>query len=333
MKNVDLFALGNAIVDYEIDTHPEQLTQLSVEKGVMTLVDEARQQQLIEALSSGTQHFRACGGSAANSVIAAARLGLKCYLTCKVAADEPGDFYLRDLTRHQVGFNRAGQFVAGKTGKCLVMITPDADRTMNTFLGRSADIGPECLDQSILAGARVLYVEGYLVTGDNSFALCQQAMQVAQQNNTSVAVSLSDPNIVKFFKDKFHTLLAEPVNWLFCNLEEALELTGAQDLDGACDAISRYAKETVITLGAEGVAIVNDMGVTKVAGAPTKAIDTNGAGDMFAGTFLSAVLKGASIDTAAKLANIGASQVVANYGPRLSDELMAEFVQKFNSKL
>jgi len=332
MKNIDLFALGNAIVDYEIETTESALNQLNVEKGVMTLVDEERQQELLKSLT-GKQHFRACGGSAANSTIAAARLGLNCYLTCRVAADEPGDFYLRDLTRNKVAFNKAGQFVGGKTGKCLVMITPDADRTMNTFLGRSADISTACLSHCDLNKSRVLYVEGYLVTGDSSFELCKEAMKVASNSHTSVAVSLSDPNIVKFFKEKFLELLANPVDWLFCNLEEALELTGTENLEDAVKQINQFAKEAIITLGADGVAICNEYGVTNIDGVTVKAVDTNGAGDMFAGTFISAILKGAKVETAAKLANIGASQVVSNYGPRLSEELMAEFVQQFNKSL
>jgi sugar/nucleoside kinase (ribokinase family) len=332
VKDFDLFAIGNALVDYEIEVSEAALATAGVEKGVMTLVDEARQQELLETLD-GKLHNRACGGSAANSVIAASSLGLACHFTCLVAADEPGDFYLRDLTRHGVVFNKLNQFVAGKTGKCLVMVTPDADRTMNTFLGKSAEIGAASLDIEELKRSKVVYIEGYLVSSDEGFALCEATLEAAKKHNIPVAISLSDPNMVKFFKERFLSMLAYQPKWIFCNAEEAMELTGASDLESAQSAMLEYTQEAIITLGADGVAVVSQNEVNIVKGCETKAIDTNGAGDMFAGTFLSALSKGASKQSAATLANIGASQVVAQYGPRLNSDCMAEFKQVFQSKL
>jgi sugar/nucleoside kinase (ribokinase family) len=332
VKDFDLFAIGNALVDYEIEVSEAALVSAGVEKGVMTLVDEPRQKELLNTLD-GKLHNRACGGSAANSVIAASSLGLACHFTCLVAADEPGDFYLRDLTRHGVEFNNLNQFVAGTTGKCLVMVTPDADRTMNTYLGKSAEIGASSLDIEQLKKSKIVYVEGYLVSSDDGFALCEATLKAAKTHDIPVAISLSDPNMVKFFKERFLSMLAYQPKWIFCNAEEAIELTGATDIETAQSAMMEYTQEAIITLGPDGVVIVNQNGSKTVKGCQAKAIDTNGAGDMFAGTFLAAILKGASQENAAKVANIGAAEVVSQYGPRLNSDSMAEFNQVFQSRL
>jgi sugar/nucleoside kinase (ribokinase family) len=332
VKDFDLFAIGNALVDYEIEVSEAALSNAGVEKGVMTLVDEERQKELLDTLE-GKLHNRACGGSAANSVIAASSLGLSCHFTCLVAADEPGDFYLRDLTRHSVVFNKLNQYVAGKTGKCLVMVTPDADRTMNTFLGKSSEIDASSLDVAELKKSKIVYVEGYLVSSDEGFSLCEATLSAAKEHNIPVAISLSDPNMVKFFKDRFLSMLVHQPKWIFCNAEEAMELTGATDLESAQSAMLEFTQEAIITLGTDGVAIVNQTGSQIIKGSDVKAIDTNGAGDMFAGTYLAAIAKGASKINAATIANIGAAQVVSQYGPRLNSDNMAEFKQVFQSKL
>ena len=332
MKQYDLFAIGNALVDYEIEVTESALASNAVEKGVMTLVDVERQESLLHSLG-GKRHNRACGGSAANSIIAASGLGLNCHFTCLVAADEPGDFYLRDLTRHGVVFNTRNQYVEGSTGKCLVMVTPDADRTMNTYLGKSAEIDASCLDTEKLEASKVVYVEGYLVSSDEGFSLCESTLKAARAAGIPIALSLSDPNMVKFFKERFLTMLSTPVDWLFCNLEEALELTGDESLEAAQTSILQYAKTALITLGSDGVAIVTADQVSMVNGFTVNAIDTNGAGDMFAGTFLAAILQGGKSEFAASIANEGASEVVSQYGPRLGDDEMVAFNQKFQAGL
>lgn len=321
MPTYDIYGLGAALVDTEITVSDADLTQFGVEKGVMTLVDEARQHELLQHLEGHLCHAsRASGGSAANSIIAAQYFGARTFYSCKVADDDNGRFYLTDLANAGVTVPHHAGRAEGITGKCLVMITPDAERTMNTFLGISATLSIAEIDEEALKASKYVYIEGYLVTSATGRPAAIRLRELAKQHQVKTAVSLSDPAIVEYFYDDLRSMVGDSVDLLFCNLAEALRFTRTDTLEQACAALRRVASTFVITLGSEGAAIFDGKQLVKIPAAKVQAVDSNGAGDMFAGAFLYAITQGHDYATAGGLAVRAAAQVVSQFGPRLRPE-------------
>lgn len=320
MQSYHVYGLGAALVDTEVEVTDQFLADANIEKGLMTLVDEQRQSELLELMRDhlvGSK--RASGGSACNSIIAASYFGAKTYYSCRVANDDNGQFFHHDTQAAGVT-TQADDLPTGTTGKCLVMITPDAERTMNTFLGISATLGEQDLDEDAIKQSEYLYLEGYLVTSDVSRAAAVKARQYAEQNQVKTALSLSDPGMVEFFRDGLKEMVGDKVDLLFCNKDEALGWTQTDSVEAAAEALKESAKTFAITLGKEGSLVFDGTTMQNVAGESVEAIDTNGAGDMFAGAFLYAITHGHSFASAAKLANHAAALVVSQYGPRLKPE-------------
>ncbi len=317
-KNYHIYGMGNALVDIVTEIDETFIEAHKIEKGVMTLVDEARQSELLTAIDLEAAD-RQCGGSAANTVIGAAQFGAKTFYSCKVANDEMGAFYLADLKANGVETNRApGSLPAGITGKCLVMTTADAERTMNTFLGITATYSTEEIDEAALQDSEYLYIEGYLVTSPNGLEAMKTAKALAERHSVKTALTLSDPAIVKFFHEGMRDVLGQGVDLLFCNEEEAMAFTETATVAEATQALKAHAKEFAITLGAEGALVWDGSQEIKIAPTPTKAVDTNGAGDLFAGAFLYALAAGQSHAQAGALASKASSAVVSKFGPRLA---------------
>lgn len=329
MSKYHVYGLGAALVDTEIEVSDRDLLTLNVEKGLMTLADSERQQQLLAQLDG---HLiaakRASGGSAANTVIAASYFGANAFYSCKVAADENGDFYLNDLENAGVDYHRALLREAGDTGKCLVMVTPDAERTMVTYLGISETLSTQELHPEAIAAADYLYLEGYLVTSETGRAAAIEAARIAREAGTRVAISLSDPGMVQFFRDGLLDMIGERVDLLFCNRDEAIGFTGATTTEEAAERLKQHADAFAITLGAEGALVFDGVNAQRVPSAPVTAVDSNGAGDMFAGAFLYAITQGHDFVYAARLANRAAGKVVSQFGPRLQPEQHQEILQE-----
>ena len=231
-----------------------------------------------------------------------------------------GDFYQRDLEAAGVATHPANRG-AGKTGQCLVFITPDADRTLNTFLGISSAIGPAQLQEEVIADSQYLYIEGYLLGSDDGFAAACQAQQMAQRHSTAVALTLSDPFAVRAFRERFDVLLQRGVDLFFCNEEEALASTGVSDREAAGAALASQVSTAYVTCGADGALVYAAGAHYQVPGVPVQAIDTNGAGDLFAGGVLYGLSHGHSPLDAARLGCYAAAQVVTRFGPRLEQSL------------
>jgi len=323
VKTFQIYGMGNALVDFEIETSVEQLESLGIAKGVMTLIDDDLQDKLYEKLGKNA-HARACGGSAANTIIGAQSLGSRCFYSCKVAEDETGHFYKQDLLACGVESNLSYQALQpGKTGKCLVMITDDADRTMNTFLGITGDIDYSQIDESALLNSEYLYIEGYLAGSPIALKGAVECMAFARKNHVKTAFSLSDPNIVNFCGDGLAEIIGEGVNLLFCNVDEAKAYSKQDNLQDAIVVLDKLAETLVITLGSEGSLIINSNEQVKIEGVQVKAVDTNGAGDLFAGAFLHALANGATLKNAGELASFASAQLVTQFGPRLSVDNLA----------
>lgn len=317
-KKYHVYGIGAALVDTEIEVEDHELVGFGIEKGLMTLVDEQRQQTLIEHLED---HLivarRTSGGSAANSMIALSCFGGKGYYSCKVADDENGRFYLADLAAAGVHHPDGNNLPAGTTGKCLVLITPDAERTMNTYLGISETVGVANLDLNAISASHFLYIEGYLVTSPSGRQAAIKARRHAEQNGTMTAISLSDPGMVAHFRESLEDMIGDKVDLLFCNREEAMAWTGQGDMSAVIDTMKSTAATFAITLGSEGALIYDGFAVHEIAPTPVTAVDSNGAGDMFAGAFLYGITHGMDYAKAGQLASIAAAKVVTQFGPRL----------------
>ena len=202
MKKYVAYGIGAALVDTEIKVLDAELAQMNVEKGLMTLVDEARRRELLDHLAGHlVKASHASGGSAGNSMIATAQFGGPTFMSCKVANDSDGDIYIADLEAAGVDHCLKSDRAPGTTGKCLVLITPDAERSMNTFLGISETLSTEQLDAQAIAASEYVYIEGYLVTSPTGRAAAIRAREIAEAAGVKTALSFSDPGMVEYFRD------------------------------------------------------------------------------------------------------------------------------------
>lgn len=333
MSHHDLYAIGNALVDSEYEVTDAQLDAAGVVKRHMTLIDAARRAELLHHVH-GVHARRTGGGSAGNTAVALAQFGGRAFYSCRVADDELGDFYTKDLLSHGVATNltntRAPQ---GQTGSCMVMVTPDAERSMSTFLGATADIDATSLQPHDIAKSKVYYMEGYLAASPTGLDAAIQGRVVAAQAGVKLATTLSDMTMINFCRPGLDAMVGSAetglLDYLFCNEEEAQVWCGAKDLTQICQQLSQQARVVCLTRSAKGCIVLEAGQATEVPAAQVKAIDTNGAGDMFAGAFLYAVTHGHSHAQAAWVANQAAGRVVAQYGNRLNqaavDQVKAEF--------
>lgn len=316
-KKYDVYGIGNAIVDILTEVDDTLLEKHNVEKGLMTLVDEERQEELVQAIDlSGSN--KKCGGSAANSIIAVSQFGGTAYYSCKVANDDLGRFYLADLDENGVDTNLTEETCpAGITGKSLIMTTPDANRTMNTFLGITSTFSIEEINEEALKDSDYLYIEGYLVTSDNGREAMRYAKKIAEENEVKIAITFSDPSMVKYFKREMEEIIGEGVDLLFCNEEEALLFTGTDTISAAREELKKISKRFAITQGPNGAIIFDGDTFVDIEPYKVEAVDTNGAGDMFAGAFLFGITHGHSHAEAGKIASLASSRIVSKLGPRL----------------
>lgn len=324
MKNYHVYGIGNALVDMEFEVTSDFLKANKVEKGLMTLVEEERQKELLTSLDN-KQHKRNCGGSAANTIIAATQLGGKTFYSCKVSNDETGNFYKSDLISKGVKTNLEENSYDGVTGKCMVFVTPDADRTMNTFLGTTATFSNEQINYGALAQSEWLYIEGYLVTGPTGLDAAIKSCTFARTNNIKTALTFSDPGIVGFFRDNFLKIFGnEKIDLVFCNESEAMSFTQTSNVEEAYVALKKYANTFAITTGPKGALVFDGENKIYIMAQKVDAIDTNGAGDIFAGSFLYAITHGLNYGQAGLLACNCASKLVTQFGARLETSQILE---------
>lgn len=323
-KKYDVYGIGNALVDMEFEVEAEFLKEAGIDKGLMTLVDENRQHEIINTLH-GIQHKRSCGGSAANTMIAVSQFGGKSFYSCKVAHDEVGEFYFKDLQENGVETNlRKDKLEQGITGKCIVLITPDADRTMNTFLGITQNFSDKELVEEKIKEANYLYMEGYLVASPTGKKAAIKAREIAEASKVKTALTFSDVNMVHYFRDGLHEMLGNGVDLLFCNEAEALAFTQAKTVQEASKELRKIARSFAVTLGPKGAFVFDGEKEIFVVTTPVEAVDTNGAGDLFAGAFLYAINAGFSYAEAGKLGCMASSQLVTQFGARLRKEQALE---------
>jgi sugar/nucleoside kinase (ribokinase family) len=314
-----VYAIGAALVDTEIAVSDSDLDQLGIEKGMMTLVDESRQTEIKTHLAEALSHANhACGGSAGNSVIAASQFGAPTYMSCLVSNDADGDIYIADLETSGVSHGFLKERRSGTTGKCLVLITPDAERSMNTFLGVSETLSVTEVNEQAIADSQWVYLEGYLVTSPTGHEAALKTKAIARTTDTKVAVSFSDPGMVTFFRDNMNQIIEGGVDLVFCNEIEALGWAETDDLGEAATQLKAVTQSFVITRGGEGAILFDGAKTYEIAAEKVDAVNTNGAGDMFAGAFFFALWRESDMRSACEFAAKAAARVVCQPGPRLS---------------
>lgn len=330
MAEYDVYGVGNALVDMEFTVSEDDLTSLQVDKGLMTLIDEERHDALMARL--GVQAGkRGSGGSAANTIIACAQLGGKAFYSCKVADDETGTFYMTDLAACGVSSNLTmDNRESGVTGKCVVLITPDAQRSMNTYLGITQSISVAEVDKDAIAASKIAYIEGYLVPEVAARNAAIEVRKAAESAGVKTALTLSDINMVKFFKDGLLEIAGDGLDMMFSNEDEAKLMFETDSIEGAVSGMKGLAKQFAITRGAEGAVLFDGDNVIEIKAQKVTPIDTNGAGDMYAGSFLYGMTHGLSFEQCGELAGMAAGQLITQFGARLPSADMAAIGKQFS---
>ena len=319
MSRYDIYALGNALVDMEYEVTDDDLRHLNIDKGVMTLVDEAHQLRIMEHLRE-RHHQRGSGGSAANSAIALCQFGGTSFYSCKVADDELGHFYMKDLCAGGVDTIDGTFLERGDTGRCVVLVTPDSDRTMCTYLGISGNLSVHELNVDALRASKWFYTEGYLVTSDTARVAAIEARKAAEHAGVRTALSLSDPNMVRFFKGGLNDMIGDGVDMIFANEHEAKGMAETDDLDEAVAYLKTIAREFAITRGGNGALVWDGSELIPIDPVKVEPIDTVGAGDMFAGAFLFGLTQGWGHKRAGDLASAASAKLVTSLGPRIAKD-------------
>ena len=314
----DVYGVGNALVDMEHSVDDTFLSDHGIAKGHMTLVDEARMDTLVASLDARPA-TRMCGGSAANTAYALSGFGGASYYSCRVSGDEAGAHFLAEMGAAGVHTYPHDPRAPGKTGRCLVLVTSDAERSMNTCLGVSDALDSGDINAQAIARARYLYMEGYLSSSDSGRAAAVYAREVAESEGVRTSLTLSDPAMVEFYRDGLTTMLGNGVHQLFCNEEEALAWTRTDRIDIAATELLDIAPFVNITLGSSGCLVATNAGRHQVPGFQATANDTTGAGDIYAGACLYVLTHGGPAAAAARFANYAAAQLVTRYGARLEN--------------
>ncbi len=319
MKTYDIYGVGNALVDQEVYISHAALELTGLTPGNMQLANEEDQQKLSMQLQAEiAAELMTSGGSGANTIFTAAAMGLNNFYACRVGTDALGEFYCQDLAAANVA-THPNTVSAGKTGTCMVMVTPDGQRTMQTCLATSAKLTLAQMDVVSLEKSKILYIEGYLATNNDAVQAVKALKLVARKHGVQIAVTLSDPAMVQYARAGLDAILQGGVDWLFCNSAEAMAYTASPQLSAAMLKLQALANHVVVTDGANG-AYVAATGVPTlhIPAVPVSNVhNTNGAGDAFAGAFMAAVLRDKGLQAAAQLAVQVCAEVIQAPGARL----------------
>ena len=315
----DVVGIGNALVDVIAHATDDFLTEHDLTKGWMDLIDTDRAVMLYQALGSAVEMS---GGSAANTMCGVASFGGTAAYIGKVADDELGRVFGHDLLAVGVRFSAPGNDTGVPTGRCIIVVTPDAERTMNTYLGASSFLGVPDLDEDTIATGQVLYMEGYLYDRDEAKEAFRRAAQVAHDNGRMVSLTLSDSFCVDRHRDDFRDLVSDEVDLLFGNDAELTSLYQTDTFFEAVVELRRHCRFAAITVGSKGSIIVTPDHLLEVpAKSVGKVLDTTGAGDLYAAGFLRGITTGESLERCGELGSIAAAEVIGHVGPRPLVEL------------
>jgi len=318
-KTLDVVGIGNAIVDVLVRTSDDTIDNHQLTKGTMALIDEQQAETLYASLGPGLE---TSGGSAANTLAGIAQLGGRAGFIGRVRDDQLGAIFSHDIRAVGATYQTPAATSGPSTARCLILVTPDAQRTMCTYLGASVQLHPDDLDLDLVAQAKVLYLEGYLWDSDEAKAAFIAAAEVARAHGGEVALSLSDAFCVERHRDSFQDLVDGHVDILFANEMEITSLYKANSFDEAAEMVRGRCKVAALTRSELGSVILNGQGTHHIA--PFKLgplVDTTGAGDLYAAGFLHAYCQGQAIEHCGQLGSLCAGAVVTQLGPRPQSDL------------
>ncbi|MEM8988697.1 MAG: adenosine kinase [Pseudomonadota bacterium] len=312
---VDILGVGNAIVDVVARADETFLAEQDIPKGGMLLIDAARSDTLYDAMGPGTE---SSGGSAANTIAGAASFGAQTAFIGKVKNDQLGKVFAHDLKAIGVAFDTPPAEDGPATARCLVNVTPDAQRSMCTYLGACVELGPDDIDETAVAAAGVTYLEGYLFDPPQAKAAFRKAAEIARAAGRKVSMTLSDSFCVERHRADFLAFIHEHVDILFANETEVKALVETSDFDSAAEELRRYCAIAALTRSEKGSVILTGEGETVRidAVAPRQLVDTTGAGDQYAGGFLAGYAAGRPLAHFGALGALAASEVISHYGAR-----------------
>lgn len=310
----DVYGIGNAIMDIQVQCSDAFLSDNGIEKGLMTLTEPEDQKKILKALAGHDINY-CSGGSAANTIVGIADMGGHVAYAGKTGRDAYGRRYLEEMEK--LGVDLESQPVEGDTGNCVVLITPDAQRTMLTHLGASVQLSEADINEDKIRASRFIYVEGYLFAGDSTKAAAFRAIELAKKHNVKVALTVSDPFIADIAGNELKHLMESSIDLLFCNEIEAKALTGCDDVIEAAEALHKQCKNVAMTLGSNGSIIMHEGEAIAIESVEVEAIDTTGAGDMYAAGVLHGITHGLDWKHSGHLGSHAAAQIVSQLGARL----------------
>lgn len=316
----DVIAIGNAIVDVMAPCGDERIDQLGLLKGGMTLIDTARAHELYDAMGPARE---ISGGSAANTLAGLAALGARCAFIGQVADDQLGEVFAHDIRAGGIAFTTPARSDDPPTARCLIFVTPDGQRTMNTFLGASQYLPPAALDEAAIAAAKVLYLEGYLWDPEEPRAAMRRAIAAARQAGRKVAFTLSDAFVIERHGADFRAMIETgEIDILFANHIELAALTGHDDFHAGIAALRDKVPLLVVTRSADGAVAAAGGELVEVPAEPiARVVDTTGAGDLFAAGFLFGHVRGRPLAECLRLGAICAAEIISHYGARPEADL------------
>jgi len=311
---LDVVGIGNAIVDVLAHVDDDFIRENGLEKGVMTLIDEAQAEAIYAKMGAAMEMS---GGSAANTVAGIAALGGKGGFIGRVRNDQLGEIFGHDIRAGGVAYNAAPATDGKSTARCFVFVTPDAERTMLTFLGASTEIDKSDIDPELIASAKVTYMEGYLWDDPRAKAAISDAAAIAHKHGRKVALTLSDPFCVERHRDTFLELIRDQVDILFANEAEVTALFQTESFEEAAKRVADFAGVAVLTRSANGSVVVADGEQVSVpANAVEKVVDTTGAGDLYAAGFLYGYTQGKDWASCARIGGLCAAEIISHMGAR-----------------
>lgn len=312
--STDVTGVGNAIVDVLAHAADAFLGAEGLQKGTMTLIDAERAEALYRRMGPAIE---CSGGSAANTMAGIASLGGRAAYIGKVRDDQLGQVFAHDLRAAGVDYRTPAAGDGPPTARCLVFVTPDAQRTMQTYLGASATLGPEAIDADLVRGSKITYLEGYLFDPEPARRAFVRAAEIAHAASREVALTLSDPFCVDRHRLEFQHLVERHVDILFANEHEALALYETGEIEAAIESLRDRTRVTVITRSEKGSLVLNDGEVHEISAEQVpQVVDTTGAGDLFAAGFLYGLCRGQDLATCGRLASLAAAEVIAHFGAR-----------------
>ncbi len=320
-KSLDILGIGHALVDIIAPCEEGLLAEFSLTKGTMRLTTPAEAAALYEKMGPAVE---TSGGSAANTCAGIASLGGKAGFAGKVGRDQFAGVFAHDIRSIGVAFHEGAHDSDTPTGRCLILVTPDGERTMNTNLGAAAEFAEIDLDHGAIESAQIVYLEGYLFDPEAARRAFFQAADFARGNGTKVAFTLSDPFCVDRHRDAFRTFIRDRVDIVFANEKELLSLYPGASFEEACATLRTECELAAVTRSEKGSAIIEGVRTVTVPAMPIeKVVDATGAGDLFAAGFMFGLATGRDLEACGRLGSLAASEVIAHVGPRPQRPLAA----------